>query len=376
MSADITHTIPDTFCPAKWDELYVSFETNYAYSCCKAPPSQHFNEHVLEFVSKERMNMLNGIQDASCSYCWEVEHNGGKSLRHRHLQNFDPATFSDYKNNPDPKLVQVTVGNECNFQCTYCNPKFSSKWEQDVRQEPYKVFSDRYFWGIDAKQDGVMDKNITFLKTFKHIEKLSIVGGEPLFNKKTFQLLDAVDADILQMVTNLSCKKDTLHKLFKRCDDYKAVVLIVSIDATGPVAEFTRYGLNFDEFDSNFRYLLNYRPPNVKVIVNSVMSNITVRDFENFSKYMEQFLTVPKFEWRVEYCKNPTTQSMSTLPDQYKESICVAIDRMMQYNVWGLDTLKTVVSTTPFNKNMHSQMKHFMQEFAKRKKIDIPICLD
>jgi len=64
------------------------------------------------------------------------------------------------------------------------------------------------------------------------------------------------------------------------------------------------------------------------------------------------------------------------LPEQYKESICIAIDRMKQYNVWGLDTLKTVVSTTPFNKNMHSQMKHFMQEFAKRKNIDIPICLD
>jgi len=376
MSADTTPIIPDTFCPAKWDELYVSFETNYAYSCCKAPPAQHFTEHVLEFVSMERMNMLNGIQDASCAYCWEVEHNGGKSLRHRHLQNFDPATFNNYKNNPDPKLVQVTVGNECNFQCTYCNPKFSSKWEQDVRQAPYKVFSDRYFWGIDPKNGDVMDKNIEFLKSFKHIEKLSVVGGEPLFNKKAFQLLDAVSADKLQMVTNLSCKKDTLHKLFKRCEDYQAVVLIVSIDATGPIAEFARYGLNFAEFDSNFRYLLNYRPPNVKVIVNSVMSNITVRDFENFSKYMEPFLATPKFEWRVEYCKNPTTQSMATLPEQYKESICIAIDRMKQYNVWGLDTLKTVVSTTPFNKNMHSQMKHFMQEFAKRKNIDIPICLD
>lgn len=375
MSADITPTIPDTFCPAKWDELYVSFETNYAYSCCKSPPT-HFNEHVLEFVDKERINILKGVQDASCSYCWEVEYNGGKSLRHRHLQNFDPTTFNEYKANPQPKLVQVTVGNECNFQCTYCNPKFSSKWEQDVRQEPYKVFSDRYFWGIDRKNDSVMEKNIAFLKTFTHINKLSVVGGEPLFNKKTFELLDAVKADSLQLVTNLSCKKETLTKLFKRCDNYETVVLVVSIDATGPIAEFTRYGLNFDEFDSNFRYLLNYRPANLKVIVNSVMSSITIRDFENFSTYMKQFIGSPKFEWRVEYCKQPTTQSMATLPDQYKEPIQLAIDNMVQYNIWGLDTLKTVVSTTPFNKNMHQQMKHFMQEFAKRKKIEIPICLD
>lgn len=375
MSADTTPTIPDTFCPAKWDELYVSFETNYAYSCCKSPPT-HFKEDVLEFVSKERMNMLKGVQDASCSYCWTVEHNGGKSLRHRHLQNFDVASFPEYKNDPAPKLVQVTVGNECNFQCTYCNPKFSSKWEQDVKQQPYKVFSDRYFWGIDPKNSDVMEKNIAFLKSFDRIQKLSVVGGEPLFNKKTFQLLDAVKADALQMVTNLSCKKETLSKLFKRCEDYKTVVLIVSIDSTGPIAEFTRYGLNFAEFDSNFRYLLNYRPPNLKVVVNSVMSSVTVRDFENFSKYMTEFLSQPKFEWRVEYCKSPLTQSMSTLPDQYKEPIQLAIDNMMQYNIWGLDTLKTVISTTPFNKMMHQQLVHFMQDFATRKKIEIPLCLD
>lgn len=367
--------IPDTFCPAKWDELYVSFETNYAYSCCKSTPT-HFNEQVIEFVSAERMNLLKGVQDASCSYCWVVEQEGGESLRHRYLKTFDPETFDEYTNNPPPKQIQVTVGNECNFQCTYCNPKFSSKWEADVRKQPYQVFSDRYFWGIDEKNDGVMEKNIAYLKSFDHIKRLSVIGGEPLFNKKTFELLDAVDADLLQMVTNLSCKKNVLDKLFKRCDNYKTVVLIVSIDATGPVAEFTRYGLNFSEFDSNFRYLLNYKPPNMKVLVNSLMTNVTIRDFENFSNYMKEFLNNPNFEWRIEYCRNPKTQSMATLPDQYKEQILIAIDSMKQYNIWGMETLRTVVSKTPFNRIMHQQMKHFMQEFAKRKNIEIPLCLD
>ena len=369
------HKIPDTFCPAKWDELYVSFETNYAYSCCKSTPTV-FREQVLEFINKERMNMLNGIQDSSCSYCWAVEHVGGESLRNRHLKTFDTTQFDQYIHNPPPKQIQVTVGNECNFQCTYCNPKFSSKWEKDVRQQPYQIFSDRYFWGLDHKQDGVMEKNITFLKSFDHIQRLSIIGGEPLVNKRTFELINSVKADILQMITNLSCKRSVLDDLFKKCENYKTVVLVVSIDATGPIAEFTRYGLDFNKFDSNFRYLLENRPQNLKVVVNSLMTNITIRDFDKFSIYMQEFLKIPNFEWRIEYCKNPVTQSMATLPDHYKEEILVAISSLRPYNIWGLDTLATVVSKTAFNRNMHQQMKYFMHEFAKRKNIEIPLCLD
>jgi len=221
-----------------------------------------------------------------------------------------------------------------------------------------------------------MGKNIEFLKSFDHIENLSIIGGEPLFNKKTFELMNSVQADSLQMVTNLSCKKSVLDNFFKQCERYKNVVLVVSIDATGDIAEFIRYGLNFNEFDSNFRYLLNYKPENVKIIVTSLMTSITVRDFANFSQYMREFLNTPKLEWRVEYCKQPLTQSMASLPDRYKEQIQVAIDAMVSYNIWGLATLKTVVATTPFNKSIHQQMIHFMDEFASRRKISIPLCLN
>ena len=62
-------------------------------------------------------------------------------------------------------MIQVSVGNECNFQCTYCNPKFSSKWEDDVRRQSYKVFTDRFFYGIDDTNTDLLNKNLNFLKT-------------------------------------------------------------------------------------------------------------------------------------------------------------------------------------------------------------------
>ena len=172
------HKIPDTFCPAKWDELFVSFEMNYAYSCCKSTPTK-FSNNVFEIIDVQKQKLLEGHQDESCNYCWNVERLGTDSLRHSYLKDFDPATFEQYKDNSvRPRMIQVSLGNECNFQCTYCNPKFSSKWEQDVRTKPYKVFTDRFFYSIDPKQSDVMDKNIEFLSTISHIEKLGVQGGE------------------------------------------------------------------------------------------------------------------------------------------------------------------------------------------------------
>lgn len=366
-------TIPKTFCPAKWDELYVSFEMNYAYSCCKSKTTR-FENDVLEFVSRERYAMLQQQQDPSCEYCWNVENAGGTSLRHYHLDNFT-GNYADYANNTaQPKLVQVSVGNECNLQCTYCNPKFSSIWEQDVRTQPYKVFSDRFFYAIDPKQSDVMDKNIKFLSTFDNIEQLSVIGGEPLFNKKFFQLINITPAKSLSISTNLSVKQEVLDKFIEHCDKFESVDVRVSIDATGPVAEFTRYGLDYRQFSANLHYLIDHAPAHVHISIGSVMSSITIRDLHNFGQFVSPLLN--RVTWQLDYCRDPKIQSMATLPDKYKPEILAEIAQLEKFDIRGLDMLKFVVASSVFNRILHQELKHFVNEFSTRKNTELPLCLD
>jgi hypothetical protein len=74
---------------------------------------------------------------------------------------------------------------------------------------------------------------------------------------------------------------------------------------------------------------------------------------------------------------NPKTQSLATLPDKYKEKIIKTIVTLTkQSNIIGAESLLSAVTNTDFNKVLHQQMQHFMQEFASRKNIEIPICLD
>jgi hypothetical protein len=105
------------------------------------------------------------------------------------------------------------------------------------------------------------------------------------------------------------------------------------------------------------------------------MSSITVRDLGAFSKLVVPLLTAD-IEWHIGYCQYPVTQSMKTLPEVYRPDILATIDTLSQFDIRGLDALKSVVANTKFNKIMHQELKHFMQEFSNRKNIEIPLCLD
>jgi hypothetical protein len=67
---------------------------------------------------------------------------------------------------------------------------------------------------------------------------------------------------------------------------------------------------------------------------------------------------------------------MHNLPDHYKSSIISAIEELETLDISGASMLKSVVANTQFNRILHQELKHFMQEFSNRKNIEIPLCLD
>jgi hypothetical protein len=50
---------------------------------------------IATILDGQKDNLLNGIQDSSCEYCWRVERQGHPSRRHTYLKdfNFDPDQF-------------------------------------------------------------------------------------------------------------------------------------------------------------------------------------------------------------------------------------------------------------------------------------------
>ena len=373
--------LPKTFCPAKWDEIFVNLGANYVYACCRSEVVKIVKkEDINAALDQQKTNLLNDIQDPSCNYCWKVENAGHTSLRKKYLAEFDVNQFDQYKNNQvKPKQVEVSLGNECNFQCTYCNPKFSSQWESDVNRKPYKIFSDQHFYGIDKKNTNNLQDTIAWLGELKTVKKLDILGGEPLQNKNFTQVVTSISSDELGFNTNLSFKNTSaIDKVLSLANRYKKISIGVSIDSTEKNAEFSRYGMDYAQMLINIRYLIDHAPDNVDITFNSVMTSITIRDFDNTVKLINSFYQQnPKITWNLVFCRDPKILTLNTLPDKFKSEILQKINeiRDKQYIV-GLAILEGAIKISKFNNTLYNQMKHFLQEFSKRKNIKIPVDLN
>lgn len=372
--------IPKTFCPGKWDDLHLNFNFNYAYGCCKASPII-FVKDWNPILDQQKENLLNGIQDPSCNYCWNVENsNGGISERYRYLKHFDESQFELYKNNSiKPSVIEVNLGNECNFQCTYCNPKFSSKWETDMRTRPYRFKTDIRHYNVIEKKINNIENNLNFLKDFKSIKVFNLIGGEPLQNKKLFKILNSIDVEIetLSITTNFSCNKKMLNKLIALADNYKTLRIGISIDSTGDIAEFTRYGLDYKKWKENVEYLLINMRQNTEIIFLSLLTSLTIHDLNNTAEMIDTFTKSGKdIIWRLSYCVSPKIQSFNTLKEDVKIKYIQILEKLKNKNyIINSDSVIEALTSSEFDPKLHDELLHFINEFSDRKNIKIPTCL-
>ena len=371
--------IPSTFCPAKWDEIHINTQQSYVYACCKATPIK-FNKNINEVLLTQQHNLLNEIQDSSCNYCWQIESNNYLSRRHEYLKTFDIKNFDNYQTDTiTPKQIEINLGNECNFQCLYCNPKFSSQWEMDIRKKPYKIFNDKFNYKIiEVTRSTTQSMNLKILEEFKEIQHINFIGGEPLLNKNLWNLINDINASSISVVTNLSCDIKQLDRLFELHTKFKKINIGISIDATKDIAEFVRYGLDFDKFSKNLTYIFNTAPNNINVSILSLMTSITILDLKSFTKLIEQWKNqFPKLKWTLSYCETPMTQGFTTLQDIDRQEALKNVQyiKTLDY-VFGTTSIEGSLNITKFNDTLYKQMIHFMNEFAQRKQIKIPACLN
>jgi hypothetical protein len=139
------------FCLAKWTQVTMHLQTGFNHSCHH--PTAHkipleeikLNPkalHNTRYKKAKRNEMLKGKRPQECDYCWNIEDNS-TSYSDRIYKSHEPWSepyFDEIKNsrwNEDfnPRYVEVSFSNICNFKCSYCGPSYSSQWLQEVKQQ-------------------------------------------------------------------------------------------------------------------------------------------------------------------------------------------------------------------------------------------------
>ena len=214
--------VSSSLCLAKWSQVTIHLQNGHTHSCHhpgthKVPLEELVNNptalHNTNFKKARRREMLNGKRPKECQYCWNVEDSPGENFSDRHFKSaatwsepmFDEIVNGSYDANPNPRYLEVSFGNVCNFKCMYCYPNISSQWYEESKQYgPYPT--SRKFGSLDhlTHQDKtpILEREHNpYVEAFwkwwpdlyNSLHTFRITGGEPLLNKNTFKVLEEIN---------------------------------------------------------------------------------------------------------------------------------------------------------------------------------------
>jgi hypothetical protein len=373
-----------TLCLAKWHHTTLYLQLGQTHSCYHPPPHEiNLKEikknpsalHNTSIKKKERKEMLKGIQTQGCQYCWNIENMGSDYISDRHIktasiyteERFHEVVNGPWNQNVNPEYIEISFGNECNFKCGYCHPKYSSRFYQEINKfGPVETVKNHrcdidYFKVYDREeQNPYVD---AWWKWWPELRKtlsiLRITGGEPLMHSSTWKLLKSLKTDPMpdleiNINSNLGVKSVLVDKMIdivnylieNKC--IKRFKLFTSIDTWGERAEYIRTGLDLKLWERNLdAYITNTGQPISFMITFNILSvttfkNLLIKILEWRTKYMPYKKSdrpeIIKFD--TPYLKEPIQYDINILPKQ----------EFMEYMHDSLQFIKENVSDEDFTK--------------------------
>jgi hypothetical protein len=313
------------FCLAKWTQVTMHLHNGTTHSChhpephkvslkeIKRNPTALHNSKIKKQARKE---MLEGERPSECQYCWNVEDTTVNSFSDRIFKSSEPwsepyfneISKSNWRDDFNPKYVEVSFSNTCNFKCAYCGPEYSSKWMEEINQYgPYRLSYEyngtQRLEERDTKPYRYSDDNPYvnafwewFPDLYNSLDTFRITGGEPLLSKDTWKVLDYIieteepNTNLkLSINSNLGVTDDLVDRLIEKLrvitneKKVKEIILFTSCEGHGKHAEYARFGMDYEKLISNIDKIL-IALPKVTIVVMATFNIFSVFSYEKLIK--------------------------------------------------------------------------------------------
>lgn len=352
---DRLNKIGPGFCAMKWlhQTLYLHTGDNHS---CYHPRPHHIGLdeiaidasalHNTRWKKQQRKTMLEGGRPEECYYCWNIEDLPGEHISDRMIHSssdFSEPLIEKLSELPwdapiNPRYLEVSFGNGCNYRCGYCCPQASTLWVDEIKKNGnYDLTYNQY--GIEFLKNGTYyapNQENPYIEAFwrwwpslrNDLHTLRITGGEPLMNPgamKFFDLLENEPAPHLEITLNSNLgvtfeKIDRLLERVRSLTEQKKIrkfSFFTSIDSWGEQAEYMRTGLKCDHWERNVREVIK-----LGTTVN-LMCTYNVLCVTNFQSLLHKVI-----EWRKEfgmdavsfdtpYLKEPPHWMINILPKEF-----------------------------------------------------------
>jgi radical SAM protein with 4Fe4S-binding SPASM domain len=335
------------FCILPWVHLHALPGGN-VYPCCNSAHQEkaivgNLNENEKlsdtwnsDEIKSIRAKMLEGEKISICHKCYEQEAGGQESMRiasnetFKHHKNKVKKTSESgsfpFKGLP---YLDIRFSNLCNLKCRICNHDYSTAWHKDT-----KLLNANYTKPLRIDVANNLDELWKELESYiEGLEFIQFAGGEPLMMQEHYRILKKLHElkkfDVkITYNTNLTLRYFKKHDIFDLWKDFDDVLVMASLDAMGPRAEYLRKNMKWQETE-NLRVQMLEICPNVRFRLDPTVSVHNILHLPNFiddwiSKNLinQEEVKINMLYEPEEYCvRNLSETNKQKVHENYKSKI-------------------------------------------------------
>lgn len=334
------------FCNVPWTNIHIYWDGSFG-TCCSEQHRPYVDDlrdeynlskmTVVEWYNSSLMkeirnNITSDKKLSICKTCYYEESIGYESRRIKEnfksviftKQAFDKSYvqspwFDRFENleqtQPLPIDWHVDLGNECNLSCKMCSPNASSQIAS--KYSKWKIpFESRKNWTND---DTSWD-NFLFSIDNSNINRLHLMGGEPMLSKRFKQLVNYL---IDQNRTNISISFVTNgtildQEFIDKLKLFRSFDIEISIESIYKNNHYIRQGMGeiTDLVKGNIEKLSKQQSDTFKVILRSVPQLLNVNNYHEYILWAwKQNLSIQGIP-----LSRPLYLSINVLPESIRKS--------------------------------------------------------
>lgn len=310
-------------CAAHKQWLFISNETKSYRPCC------WFYSNISADTHDEYQEKLSKLDiEKNCGVCIKTERDGGKWSPRTH---FNDSLLGQ----PKTYVMTISLDNLCNLKCVTCSPSNSSMIavEMDDYDEP--DFNGR------VKKDYIKiqkqaPKKVEFIKdTLKKVMpnydylRIEFLGGEPLINPATFELIDWIKDQPYSNNTSVCITTNTTtysEKIMGYKDVFQQLAFQFSVDGIEDTFEYLRFNTVWGESKANMdRYFAEHSH---WITFNYTLSWMNSLHFVDFLNMVIQ--NYPNVSYMlVTKLIGPKSYSVNVLPLSIRQKIVEEVEKKL-----------------------------------------------
>ena len=356
-----------TFCPYPWISIMTQ-PTGAANFCCVARDQfknddgtmfnlnkgdkieQVWNSNHMREVRKQ---MATGENVPQCTRCYDQEDMGFPSYRNNYIRDWfeyspygeqihniiEKSIENDYFVEEPPMYLDFRLGNMCNLKCRMCQPQNSSQIHKEYtkinNEDPIKgkFIKEHFTWGHFADDVTPWQDDPEFLRQVEEwlpgVNRLYFTGGEPTIIERVYWIMEKCVAMGISKNIDLVFNSNMTNvqtRFINLVEQFKSVLMCVSVDAYGHENEYIRGASHWAQVDKNIRKYCASKVVGT-VSFSPVIQIYNILTITKLLDYCEQLEKEYGREIWVTFliCDYPTSLDFRNCPDNVRQ---LAIERL------------------------------------------------